>query len=44
VSGVERPFRVRVGRWAARAEANAAQRELAAKGMRGFVTAAEVEP
>ncbi|GLC24992.1 SPOR domain-containing protein [Roseisolibacter agri] len=41
VSGDARPFRVRVGRWATRAEAVAAQRELAGKGMRGFVTDAE---
>lgn len=41
VSGEAKPFRVRVGRWAARAEAVAAQRALAAKGLRGFVTAAE---
>jgi cell division septation protein DedD len=31
------PFRVRVGRWATRAEAAAAQRDLKAKGLAGFV-------
>ncbi|MBV9879138.1 MAG: SPOR domain-containing protein [Gemmatirosa sp.] len=37
------PFRVRIGRYATRAEAIAAQRELKAKGLAGFV-AEEAEP
>ncbi|WP_345785272.1 SPOR domain-containing protein [Roseisolibacter sp. H3M3-2] len=41
VSGSAAPFRIRVGRLARRADAVALQRELAAKGLRGFVTEAE---
>jgi cell division septation protein DedD len=41
VSGTAAPFRVRVGRVPSRAAAAALQRELAAKGLRGFVTEAE---
>lgn len=40
-TGVAAPFRVRVGRWPTRAAALAAQRDLARRGLRGFVTAAE---
>jgi cell division protein FtsN len=38
------PFRVRVGRWATRAEAVAALRELKGKGIAGFVAEAEPQP
>lgn len=41
VSGSDRPFRVRVGRYATRAEAVAAAKALAAKKIGGFVTEAE---
>jgi hypothetical protein len=37
VVGTAAPFRVRVGRWPTRAAAAAAQRALAARGMRGWV-------
>jgi cell division protein FtsN len=35
VTGTAAPYRVRVGRWARRADAVAAQRDLAQKGFRG---------
>ena len=41
VFGTAAPFRVRVGRYATEVAANAVQRALKAKGMDGFVTAAE---
>ena len=41
VSGTARPFRVRVGRYATRAEAAAALRELKQRRFDGFVTDAE---
>ncbi|MFI5248844.1 MAG: SPOR domain-containing protein [Gemmatimonadales bacterium] len=39
--GTAAPFRVRVGRYATEAAADAVERALKAKGMDGFVTAAE---
>jgi cell division protein FtsN len=41
VFGTAAPFRVRVGRYATEAAADSAERVLKAKGMEGFVTAAE---
>jgi hypothetical protein len=45
VAGTAAPFRVRVGRWPRRADAVAAQRDLAQKGFRGgWVADAEPAP
>lgn len=43
VWGTAPPFRVRIGRFATEAQANAELRELKSKGFVGFVTAAEPE-
>jgi cell division protein FtsN len=44
VSGTARPFRVRVGRYATRADAAAALRDMRQQRVDGFVTTAEPNP